>query len=484
MPGNSLGSIKHIVALMLENRSFDNLLGWQYGLTANDSNTYYNPPPNGPATVVPSWSNTGTDDEVMTIPNPDPGELFEQMGQQIWGLVTTPSSETVPATLGPLGPMGGFAQSYLGIPGVTASNVANIMHGFTSAQVRALSTLASAFVAAETYYASAPCQTMPNRCFAQLGTANGFVNNETTLSSGLTVYNAPYFGQTIFNQISATPGLSWRVYFGDFPLTLAMVDVWKYTSTNFRWFADFAADVKNGDLPEYTWIEPSYLVLPNDMHPPYDVLLGDMLIAEVYNALRQSSLWQNTLLIITFDEHGGCYDRLMPGEATPPGGPYVDGFTFDRYGVRVPTILCSPFIPQTRTGTSGPAYDHTSILSTVRACFAVQGGPLSEREKAANGLGDFLTLQPPNLNLGPESISAASPVAFAPEVKSLNPLQRVLAKLASVVPEPQNIDQTVAALVENRLDKSTEPAPDPESATLIVKDAASRLFPPPRSRPQ
>lgn len=469
---------------MLENRSFDNLLGWQYGLTLNDSNTYYNPPPTGPTTIVPSWSNTGTDYDTMTIPNPDPGELFEQMGQQIWGLVTTPPAGTVPTIPGPLGPMGGFAQNYLSISGVTASNVAGIMHAFTSAQVQALSTLASSFVAVETYHASAPCQTLPNRCFAQLGTANGFINNETTLSSGLTICNAPYFGQTIFNQISATPGLNWRVYFGDFPLTLAMVDVWKYTFTNFRWFADFAADVKNGDLPEYTWIEPSYLVIPNDMHPPYDVLLGDLLIADVYNALRQSSLWQNTLLIITFDEHGGCYDRVMPGPATPSGGPYVDGFTFNRYGVRVPTVLCSPYVPQMRTGTSGPAYDHTSILSTARTAFSIQGGPLSEREKAANGLGDFLTLKPPNLNLGPKSVSAASPVAAAPEVKSLNPLQRVLAYLASMVPEPENVDQTVAALSENRLDKSTEPVLEPEVAINIVKDAAHRLFPPARSRPQ
>jgi phospholipase C len=480
VPGNSLASIRHIVVLMLENRSFDNLLGWQYGLSASDSNRYYNPPPDGPSTTVPSWNNTGVDWKTMTIPNPDPGESFAEMCQQIWGLTAPPPAGSVPTTPGPLGPMGGFAQDYLTIPDVNTGSVANIMHAFKPAQVQALSTLASAFVAVETYFASAPCQTMPNRCFAQLGTAKGYINNETTFPDGTRILNAPYFGPTIFNQISATPGLDWRVYFGDFPLTLAMADVWKYILKNFRWFVDFAADVKNGDLPAYTWIEPSYLVLPNDMHPPHDVLLGDLLVAEVYNALRQSALWESTLLIIMFDEHGGCYDRIFPGEATPPGGPYVDGYTFNRYGVRVPTVLCSPYIPQTQTGTSGPVYDHTSILSTVRSAFSVQGGPLSDRERAANGLGDFLTLSPPNLNLGPESVSAASPASAAPVVPKLNPLQRVLAKIASLVPEPEKIDHTIAALKASQMDRSTNAIRDLETATQMVREAANRLFPQPR----
>lgn len=481
MPASSLGNIKYIVVLMLENRSFDNLLGWQFGLTSSDGNTYYNPPPNGPTTTVGSWSNTGTDWDTMTIPNPDPGELFEQMNQQIFGLLTTPPDGTLPTAPGPLGAMGGFAQNYLTIPGVTTSNVNNIMHAFTAAQVQALSTLAGAFTVVETYYASAPCQTLPNRCFAQLGTANGFVNNETVFPNGTRIINGPYFGPTIFNQISATSGLDWRVYFGDFPLTLAMFDVWPYSFSNFRWFVDFETDVKNGDLPPYTWIEPSYLVLPNDMHPPFDVLLGDMLVAQVYNTLRSSSLWENTLLIITCDEHGGCYDRFYAGPATPPGGAYLDGFTFDRYGVRVPTVLCSPYVPATPTGTSGPVYDHTSILSTVRSAFGVEGGALSQREAAATGLGGFLTLSAPNLNMGPETVSAAAPGTQVVTNEPLSPLQRVLVKLASIVPKPEDIPQTLAAFMAYRLDRSTNVVPDRETGKQIVLSASARLFPPPRS---
>jgi phospholipase C len=466
---------------MLENRSFDNLLGWQYGLSPANANTYFNPPPGGPSTTVAAWNNTGTDWDTMTIPNPDPGELFEQMNQQIFGLLTTPPEGSFPTAPGPLGAMGGFAQNYLTIPGVTAANVANSMHAFTPAQVQALSALAEAFVAVETYRASAPCQTLPNRCFAQLGTANGFVNNETVFPDGARIINAPYFGTTIFNQISATKGLDWRVYFGDFPLTLAMIDVWPYTSSNFRWFADFESDVGNRDLPAFTWIEPSYLILANDMHPPYDVLLGDMLVAQVYNTLRQSTLWDQTLLIITFDEHGGCYDRFYPGPAPPPGGPYLDGFTFDRYGVRVPAVLCSPYIPVTKTGASGQVYDHTSVLSTVRSAFGVQGGALSAREAAATGLGGFLTLPPSNLNLGPESVSAATPGPQPAMDEPLSPLQRVLVKLAGMVPEPGAVAHTKAALVAYRLDRSTNIVPDRETGVQIVRDAGARLFPPARS---
>jgi phospholipase C len=481
MPANSLASIRHIVVLMLENRSFDNLLGWQYGLSESDSNRYNYPPPDGPSTTVQSWNNAGFDWNTMTIPDPDPGESFAEMSQQIWGLTEPLPPGLIPTSPGPLGPMGGFAQDYLTIDGVSTVTVKNIMHAFRPEQVKALSTLASAFVAVETYFASAPCQTLPNRCFAQLGTADGYINNETTHPDGITTINAPYFGATIFNQISAASGLDWRVYFGDFPLTLAMADVWKYTFKKFRWLVDFEDDVKNGDLPAYTWIEPSYLAAPTDMHPPHNVLMGDALVAGIYNTLRQSPLWESTLLIVTFDEHGGCYDRIFPGKATPPGGPYRDGYTFNKYGVRVPTVLCSPYIPQTRTGTSGPVYDHTSILSTVRSAFNVQGGPLSDRERTANSLGDFLTLSPPNLNPGPESVSALPPGTAPPVAPKLTALQRVVAKTANLVPEPERTGQAVAALRANQMDKSTNEIRDFETANQMVREAAQRLFPAPRN---
>ena len=108
---------------------------------------------------------------------------------------------------------------------------------------------------------------------------------------------------------------------------------------------------RDGLLPSYSFIEPRYFVsrfrdkVPNDQHPPTNLIHGEKLIADVYNALRAGPNWTKTLLIITYDEHGGTFDHASPPSATPPGPPYGDGFTFNRFGARVPAVLISPLIP-------------------------------------------------------------------------------------------------------------------------------------------
>ena len=142
------------------------------------------------------------------------------------------------------------------------------------------------------------------------------------------------------------------------------------------------------------------------MHPPSVVTLGEQLIADVYNHVRASALWTKTLLIITFDEHGGCYDHVPPPPAVPPEAP-KDGqiFAFDRYGVRVPTVIVSPYVLKGSvlrpTGTV--PYDHTSVIATLRNRFGL-GDPMTGRDAVAPDLESALSLDSPS-NLGPTQVT-------------------------------------------------------------------------------
>ena len=125
---------------------------------------------------------------------------------------------------------------------------------------------------------------------------------------------------------------------------------------------------------------PPRINLPNDQHPPHIVTFGDELVASIYKALRSNvEAWKKTMLIIIYDEHGGCYDHVPPGKATPPGAVPGDNpqasFLFDRHGVRVPAVIASPYVaagtvlrPSDDYPHDGATpFDHTSVISTLRS---------------------------------------------------------------------------------------------------------------------
>jgi phospholipase C len=332
-------SIEHIVVLMQENRSFDNMLGWQFGL----SGSLFNRSDDG--TNIHVWPDRGRDDgaagDVMSIPDPDPGELFVDMNYQQFETYFPPAG-VVPT-------MGGFVRNYQNqaiatSPLVDVYRQRAIMHCFRPDQVPATSRLAASFGICEPWFASAPCQTWPNRFFVHTATANGWVNNLPPKPWDV-VQRFPYDMPTIFNQIKEKLlqfDHGWRIYFHDFPQSLLLSRLWLHLD-HFHTIDRFAQDVAKGSLQPYSFIEPRYFpntdqqLMANDHHPPYDITPGEQLIAQVYDTLRANvDLWKKTLLIVTWDEHGGCYDHVPPPAATPPGGPYPDRFTFDRFGVRVP----------------------------------------------------------------------------------------------------------------------------------------------------
>ncbi len=459
---NALGSIKHIVVLMLENRSFDNILGSTFEPNVKRVNDFYPPGDNNIPIPIEAFNIGGRNVLSASIPSPDPGEFFQYMNQQIFGLKEPlPVNTDPPTAFGPLGPMGGFVQNYYQAVtdyGYPEWLFPSIMNQYSAEQLPVTTALGKAFAVVDTYHASAPCQTLPNRCFAEMGTALGFVNNDTYTGSYNDGHsNSLYHGPTIFNHIDATDGVDWRVYFGDFPLTLTMFDSWVgLLEDKFHFFDQFQKDVDNNCLPAYSWIEPAYQLFPTDNHPPHDINLGEYLLQQVYNTLRSNpEIWESTLLVVTYDEHGGCYDHVLPPPAVPDGNN--PQFAFDRYGVRVPTLLISPYIQAGTVGTPGampdkpPIYDHTSILSTVRNCFKLSKPPLSEREAKANDFSAFLTLCDSNLNQGPESVSVGLSLA---ELKR-QAVVETLSSLGQLWWDAQHKIPTDKQLIETALNAGT-----------------------------
>jgi phospholipase C len=363
--GKSVGQlnyIDHFVVLMLENRSFDNLLGKLYPKSDNFEGlvgTENNPDCNGSA--IPVWTNSGTDDATMRIPDPDPGELWTDINTQLFGTPNAPGSAPKPT-------MEGFVKNYVGQKGSPIAK--NIMHCFTPEQVPVISELARQFAVCDHRFASAPCQTWPNRWFVHAATADGHENNDP-----------PHFPDvdTIYNRFELAGNENWKIYFHDVAQAKTLVNLWPLAS-HFHFYGGFQADCKNGTLPTYSFIEPRYYAdfgnPENDLHPPSVVTLGEQLIADVYNLVRASRLWTKTLLIVTFDEHGGCYDHVAPPSAAMPSVPRAEQvFKFDRYGVRVPTLIISPYVEKGRVlRAPGPVpYDHTSIIATLRKRFPELG---------------------------------------------------------------------------------------------------------------
>ncbi len=407
--GVALPRIEHVVVLMLENRSFDCMLGRLYpkiegfdGLDGSETNPWHRA--DGTVEDIAVWNSSEIRPETACIPQWDPGELFADIDMQLFGLGGAAAGRPS---------MSGFVDNFVRQPHPNgAADPKAIMHYFTPDQVPVLSRLATAFGVSDRWHASGPCETWPNRYFAHAGTGGGHVNNQRRRFP----HRRPSAVPTIFRRLDQR-GYSWKIYFHDLPQAAALIDLWLKIPTHFCLFERFEADALAGELPHYSFIEPRYFPsrwakeVPNDQHPPHNILYGEQLIAAVYNAVRNSANWQRTLLIVIYDEHGGCFDHVAPPAAVPPGGPYPDGFEFDRYGVRVPAVIISPCVaprsiirpPRKPVGEPTYPFDHSSIIATLQKLFEL-GPPLTPRVAAAPNLLCALTLDAPE-NLGPERVS-------------------------------------------------------------------------------
>jgi phospholipase C len=275
------------------------------------------------------------------------------------------------------------------------------------------------------------------------GTSLGRVN----MPNGLMDLNLHWYDQpTIFDRLNEK-SRGWAVYHGDTPLSLLLTHQWEPQNLNrYKPMSRFFTDVANpqeADFPNFVFIEPAYMEPgANDDHPSHDVLGGEALIASVYNALRANEpLWNSSLLVILFDEHGGFYDHVSPPEAPPPDR-HQEEYAFDRFGVRVPALLVSPYAAN---GVFSQQLDHTSLLKYLIDKW--QLGPLGERAAEASSFAS--AVQEPARTDTPRAISAVpaqlTPVAPPPR-QPLNDHQSALVALSHALETMAQEDAAVVAM--------------------------------------
>ncbi len=385
--------IKHVVVLMLENRSFDNLAGWLYGGTLQPRTfrpdgtperynglagaDYSNPIDFSPgAKIHPAVRGVAGD---FRIPTPDPNEAFKHMNVQLFGSAVKKAKGDDQSWLPPEGQvpsMQGFLADYVTAKCSTRKIAPQIMRTFSPDELTAMSNVAWEYAISDNYHASCPTQTWPNRAFMHAGTSEGRVNNFPYL---------PYGAKTIFN-VFEEEKVSWRVYKSSEILPsltrIQMTELWDpLLDDHFHHVSRFIEDCRCGDLPDYSFVEPSFVVeagtRATSEHPPSDVCAGDHFLTDVCNAVVQSPDFAETLLIINFDEHGGCPDHVPPTWTAVSPDKHSDpghcGFRFNRYGVRVPAIFVSPHIEKGTLIRAGKdpwsdnavPFDHTSILAML-----------------------------------------------------------------------------------------------------------------------
>jgi phospholipase C len=419
MSGNGASrGIEHIFVLMLENRAFDHMLGFSEisgqdaatgeptkaaGLTGAECNNYQGQ----------TYSVTRGADFVMPS---DPGHEFTDVLTQLAGLgAVYPPAGAYPAINN-----SGFVASYVATGG--SANPAEVMKCFLPEQLPVLNALAREFVLCDQWHASLPGPTWPNRMFVHASSSGGLDHSPTTLEivEWETVGGFQFANGTIFDALNAK-GLTRRLYGDDdFPMVAALKGI---SLGDIRHFSQFAGDLAQPDYPyNYVFIEPSYDV-PDDyrnstsQHPLTDITLGEGFIKATYEAIRNSALWDSSLLIITWDEHGGFYDHVAPPAALAPGDTAPEakynkfGFTFEVYGPRVPAVVVSPLIPKNLIDHA--VYDHASVLATVERVFGLN--PLTTRDRAANSLDALISLSTPRddapLILPAPASSGVSPAA-------------------------------------------------------------------------
>ena len=378
------GKIKHVVVLMEENRSFDHMLGWRKGvngLKGDEYNLVDTKDPNSKKVYVskngtainmcdPAHTTSATTDKIFTKREVDRHNF------------TTPT-------------MGGFVENQ---NPEAAERYCQVMDMQTPEKVPIISALADEFILMDRFFASHPGPTWPNRLYMLAATTSG------STETGTWYRNEKGFlfpQKTFFDQLTAE-GHTWKNYYNDTPWELFLESI-AHNPNNTASMEQFWTDCREGTLPAYSWINPSIGINmtlgvgSNDQHPDHDVAAGERYYKDIYEALRSSPSWEETLFIITYDEHGGFYDHVptpmnvpVPedGEASYPD----KGFKFDRLGIRLPTLLISPWLqkgvvlsgpPDAQKPFNNSEYELTSIMSTTRKLLGMDSTPLTKRDEWA-----------------------------------------------------------------------------------------------------
>ena len=325
--------------------------------------------------------------------DPDPNHHFPAVHQQIFdgGAVSTPT-------------MGGFVKSYYG-ERHDVDHSRKIMYYFPSEKLPVLTGLARNFCVFNGWFSSIPGPTICNRAFAHYGTSFGQVSMDVFY-----YHKKPL---SVYERLTNAGHAAKLYYFDEASSTMEVVNLLQNEPKLFGTFDDFRDACKTGNLPQYSFVEPNYTdheddggeQIACDQHPDHDVQQGEVFIAEIYNLIRQNpTLWESTAMLVVYDEHGGIYDHVPPppspkdGFTASPDQTGVPGLTFefDRLGVRVPSILISPWVPKATVvpGLGEPGariFEHASIPRTVTEFFVGDYPDGTVREQQASTFLDLLS---------------------------------------------------------------------------------------------
>ena len=420
------GKIKHLVVLMMENRSFDHFFGFHKGVEGLKGTELNLLDPSKPEGVDNPAFHVGTGAPYAVTVGQGPGHSVNATTTQLFGGKTAGGK---PAN-------DGFVKSYHTeltvadkVRNPSIADLGVCMQSFEPARLPALNQLADEFCVCDHWFAEVPGPTQPNRLYLHAATSGGHALNAWSLHFDF---------KTIYDQMHDA-GLTWATYEHDANEVRWFTRLQQYKQ-NFKSITAFAGDVKADRLANYVFISPRMLSkgneIVNSQHAPHDVRYGEELIADVYEALQANAkVWQASALVVVYDEHGGFYDHVAPPSAVNPDGlnsptpkdpSYAPDFKFDRLGLRVPAVIASPWIARGTVCTK--ALQHTSVMRTARALFGIQGH-LTKRDARAAPFDDLFSLKtartdaPKKLKRPPMPSQPATSHPFHPGNRALDPLQ-------------------------------------------------------------
>ncbi|KYF85610.1 hypothetical protein BE17_25435 [Sorangium cellulosum] len=376
-----MADIRHLVIVMLENRSFDHMLGYLRGTGMDVDGAIGATNSDEHGTPIKGYHLEST--RVRIRPHHHRDEVVRQING---------------------GAMDGFVKGY-----GASSHVAEVMGWYDQRDLLTYDSLARQYVVCDRWFASFAGPTWPNRFFALCGTSAGLTGN------GEWIDRATFF--------DLLPADSWRYYSHDVAFLRAVEKYKGHVGLPIVKVSSFYRDCLQGTLPSVSWIDPNFTLVDvdallnwsNDDHPPADVARGQNLVARVYNHLIASPAWPHTVLVVTYDEHGGFYDHVRP----PPAD---EAAPFDTLGVRVPALVVSPWAP--RGVPFHGTLDHTCIARTALELFAPgRVNDLSPRVSASPSLLSVLTEPMPRaderrLEGIPVVETAVAPIHIGPTASS------------------------------------------------------------------
>jgi len=408
-------NVKTIVVIYAENRGFDNLYGLFPGANGIPG---VNPTSTGTAvaqndfdgsvlpTLPPTWGGVTAAGQSVTITPASTANMPNQMFH-----IDSPSGFGSTGTV--VGQNGitrdlwhRFYQNQMQFNGGKNDKFAAFadaggltMGYYDGADLPFYYGLYNTFAIGDRYCASVLGPTFPNRFYLLAGTSFGHIRNDFPDPTG---FSQP----TVFNRLDAAH-VSWRIYYSQLPFAGLFAYVRNHAPGNVVPISQYYADAAAGSLPQVSFVDPVFAAtntVENDEHPPSDVQVGQNFAAQVINSLFKSPNWSSSALFLTYDEHGGFYDH-----AAPPSAPIPDAIppmlqpgdapgAFDRYGIRVPVAVVSPFARPHFV--SHVVHDHTSILRFIERRFDLPA--LSRRDAKADPMLEFFDFKRPSFPNPPQ----------------------------------------------------------------------------------